>query len=81
MGFKEKIQELLDNPTVEKENIQILMFSATFPEDIQRLAAEYLKNYVFLTVGIVGGASTDVDQEFIEVAKFKKRGKLGVSRK
>lgn len=79
MGFKEKIQELIDNPTVTKENVQILMFSATFPELIQRLAAEYLKKYVYLTVGIVGGASTDVDQEFIEVTKFKKREKLGVS--
>jgi probable ATP-dependent RNA helicase DDX4 len=52
------------------------MFSATFPEQIQELASMYLKNYLFLTVGIVGGASTDVEQEFIEVTKFKKREML-----
>ena len=29
---------------------QTLMFSATFPKEIQRLAADFLYNYVFLTV-------------------------------
>jgi len=29
---------------------QTLMFSATFPKEIQRLAGDFLHNYVFLTV-------------------------------
>lgn len=29
---------------------QTLMFSATFPKEIQRLAGDFLSNYVFLTV-------------------------------
>lgn len=78
MGFKETISSIKNHSTFNKENIQTLMFSATFPEAIQRLASEYLRDYLFLTVGIVGGASTDVDQKFIEVGKFKKRGKLTV---
>lgn len=42
-----------------------------------RLAADFLKtDYLFLAVGIVGGACTDVIQEFIEVTKFSKREKL-----
>lgn len=52
------------------------MFSATFPEQIQELAAKFLHDYIFLAVGIVGSASTDVQQEFYEVAKFAKRNKL-----
>jgi hypothetical protein len=38
---------------------QTLMFSATFPKEIQRLAGDFLHNYVFLTVGRVG-SSTDL---------------------
>lgn len=52
------------------------MFSATFPEDIQKLAGQFLHEYIFVTVGIIGGACTDVEQVFFEVDKFKKRNKL-----
>lgn len=79
MGFKETIEQIIKHETIKKDQVQTLMFSATFPSDIQRLAAAYLRNYIFLTVGIVGGASTDVEQEFIEVSKFKKRSTLSVS--
>lgn len=78
MGFKEKIDQITTHSTIDKSKVQTLMFSATFPENIQHMAAEYLRDYIFLTIGIVGGASTDVDQDFIEVTKFKKRGKLTV---
>jgi superfamily II DNA/RNA helicase len=30
---------------------QTMMFSATFPREIQRLAADFLHDYIFLTVG------------------------------
>lgn len=52
------------------------MFSATFPEDVQRVAGKFLENYVFIAVGIVGGACSDVDQMFHEVERFKKKDKL-----
>lgn len=52
------------------------MFSATFPEEIQHLAGKFLNNYIFVAVGVVGGACTDVEQVFHEVPKFKKREKL-----
>ena len=55
---------------------QTLMFSATFPDDIQTAAQEFLNDYLFLTVGLVGGACSDVEQIFFEVAKFDKREKL-----
>ena len=42
---------------------QTLMFSATFPAEVQKLAADFLvKDYLFLAVGVVGAASNDVDQ-------------------
>jgi superfamily II DNA/RNA helicase len=52
------------------------MFSATFPVDIQRLAGKFLYNYLFLAVGIVGSACSDVEQRFYLVPKFEKRPKL-----
>ena len=52
------------------------MFSATFPEDIQEAAQEFLNDYLFCTIGLVGGACSDVEQAFYEVAKFDKREKL-----
>jgi superfamily II DNA/RNA helicase len=52
------------------------MFSATFPVEVQKLAGKFLNDYLFLTVGIVGGACSDVEQKFYEVGKFDKRKKL-----
>lgn len=52
------------------------MFSATFPEDIQHLAGRFLNNYLFVAVGIVGGASADVEQIFHQVTKYEKQNTL-----
>lgn len=77
MGFRTTIEKLCGHETMKKDpKPQTLMFSATFPDEIQRLAGEFLHDYMFLTIGTVGGASTDVDQSFLEVTKFKKRNQL-----
>jgi ATP-dependent RNA helicase DDX3X len=40
------------------------MFSATFPKAIRSLAKDFLaENYVFLTVGRVGGTTSDITQK------------------
>ena len=41
------------------------MFSATFPVEIQRLAAEYMRPYVYVAVGRVGSTSENISQEII----------------
>merc|ERR1719290_75438 len=78
MGFMPDIQRCFSNPSMpKKEDRQTLMFSATFPDEVQRSAAEFLNtDYLFLTVGVVGGACSDVKQAFFEVPKFEKREKL-----
>merc|ERR1711913_219108 len=48
----------------------------TFPSEVQQLALDFLKDYLFLTIGILGSASSDVTQNFAEVEKFKKREAL-----
>uniref|UniRef100_A0AAG5DSV2 RNA helicase n=1 Tax=Anopheles atroparvus TaxID=41427 RepID=A0AAG5DSV2_ANOAO len=77
MGFLPSIEKVMEHETMAaKEERQTLMFSATFPSEIQELAGRFLNNYICVFVGIVGGACSDVDQVIYEVEKFKKRKKL-----
>ena len=50
-----------------KRDRNTLLFSATFPDDIQRMASDFLEEYLFLSVGLVGGACKDVTQSFHQV--------------
>jgi superfamily II DNA/RNA helicase len=43
------------------------MFSATFPKEIQMLARDFLKDYVFLAVGRVGSTSENITQKIVWV--------------
>ena len=63
MGFEPQIRQIVeqeDMPGVEAR--QTMMFSATFPKEIQRLARDFLKDEVFLTVGRVGSTSENIVQ-------------------
>lgn len=69
MGFEPQIRRIVDGedmPSVQGR--QTLMFSATFPRDIQMLARDFLKDYVFLSVGRVGSTSENITQkvEYVE---------------
>ncbi|XP_076440930.1 ATP-dependent RNA helicase DDX4-like [Babylonia areolata] len=77
LGFEPDIRKLVDTMGMPpKSQRQTLMFSATFKEEIQRLASDFLNNYLFITVGIVGGACSDVTQTFLEVNQLQKREHL-----
>ncbi|XP_075873647.1 putative ATP-dependent RNA helicase DDX4 isoform X4 [Nelusetta ayraudi] len=78
MGFEPDMRRIVASPGMPpKEHRQTLMFSATYPDDIQRLALDFLRpDYLFLAVGVVGGACSDVEQTFVQVTKFSKREQL-----
>ncbi|XP_041475120.1 ATP-dependent RNA helicase DED1-like isoform X6 [Lytechinus variegatus] len=77
MGFGPEIQKLIDHPHMPpKGERQTLMFSATFPPEIQEKAGMYLNDYLFLTVGRVGGAASDIEQRVLSVKQYEKREKL-----
>lgn len=61
MGFEPQIRRIVEQEGMPMDR-QTFMFSATFPTDIQRLAADFMKDYIFLAVGRVGAASKDVTQ-------------------
>ncbi|KAK3601505.1 hypothetical protein CHS0354_027651 [Potamilus streckersoni] len=77
MGFGPEVRKIVEDFGMPPKNErQTLMFSATFPEEIQKLAAEFLNDYLFLSVGRTGGANTDVSQMICEVDRQQKRQKL-----
>merc|ERR1719278_1609547 len=53
-----------------------MMFSATFPKEIQMLARDFLKDYVFLAVGRVGSTSENITQKVVWVEEHDKRSFL-----
>eukprot|EP00514_Thraustochytrium_sp_LLF1b_P000544 CAMPEP_0184522052 /NCGR_PEP_ID=MMETSP0198_2-20121128/8063_1 /TAXON_ID=1112570 /ORGANISM="Thraustochytrium sp., Strain LLF1b" /LENGTH=615 /DNA_ID=CAMNT_0026912827 /DNA_START=478 /DNA_END=2323 /DNA_ORIENTATION=- len=67
MGFEPQIRRIVEQEDLPRDR-QTFMFSATFPKEIQRLAADFLSNYIFLTVGRVGSAAKDIKQtiEYVE---------------
>ena len=77
MGFEKSVRDILTKGSIQaKGERTTLMFSATFPKEIQHLAQDFLNNYLFLAVGIVGGANSDVEQSFHKCTKFEKRDKV-----
>ncbi|KAL5084969.1 DEAD-box ATP-dependent RNA helicase [Trichoderma cf. simile WF8] len=77
MGFEPQIRRIVegeDMPNVSER--QTLMFSATFPRDIQMLARDFLKDYVFLSVGRVGSTSENITQKVEFVEDIDKRSVL-----
>ncbi|KAI6711885.1 hypothetical protein JHW43_005550 [Diplocarpon mali] len=77
MGFEPQIRRIVegeDMPGVQGR--QTLMFSATFPRDIQMLARDFLKDYIFLSVGRVGSTSENITQKVEYVEDMDKRSVL-----
>jgi superfamily II DNA/RNA helicase len=77
MGFEPQIRRIVEEdsmpPTKQR---QTLMFSATFPKEIQVLARDFLDNYVFLAVGRVGSTSENITQKVVWVEEHDKRDHL-----
>jgi len=60
-----------------KEERLTLMFSATFPRDIQVLARDFLRPaHAFITVGLVGAANQDIVQVIERVDQYGKKDRL-----
>lgn len=77
MGFEPQIRKIVECHTMPKTGErQTLMFSATFPKQIQLLAQDFLYNYVFLAVGRVGSTSENITQKVVWVDEMDKRSFL-----
>merc|ERR1712157_591379 len=77
MGFEPQIREIVERHGMpKKQERQTLMFSATFPQEIQILARDFLNDYIFLTIGRVGSTSQNITQKIIWVEEDNKRSTL-----
>lgn len=66
MGFEPQIRKIVEQMDMPQRGLrQTMLFSATFPKEIQRLASDFLANYIFLAVGRVG-SSTDLIVQRVE---------------
>ncbi|KAJ6823764.1 putative DEAD-box ATP-dependent RNA helicase 37 [Iris pallida] len=77
MGFEPQIRKIVQQMDMPPPGVrQTMLFSATFPKEIQRLASDFLSGYIFLAVGRVG-SSTDLIVQRVEfVLESDKRSHL-----
>jgi ATP-dependent RNA helicase DDX3X len=75
MGFEHQIREIVGQTPVAGER-QTLMFSATFPKTIQRLAEDFLYGYIFLKVGRIGSTTESITQRIKWIEDHEKKSAL-----
>ena len=68
MGFEPQIRNIVERADMPgREQRQTMMFSATFPRAVMRIAEQFLNNPTMLKVGRVGGAASSVTQKVVYV--------------
>ncbi|CAL1160678.1 unnamed protein product, partial [Cladocopium goreaui] len=71
MGFEPQIREIIENHGMPQagKGRQTMMFSATFPKEIQTLAMDFLDpKYYSISVGRVGSTTSSVEQRFEDLS-------------
>ncbi|XP_015218938.1 DEAD-box helicase 3 X-linked a isoform X4 [Lepisosteus oculatus] len=77
MGFEPQIRRIVEQDTMPPKGLRhTMMFSATFPKEIQILARDFLDEYIFLAVGRVGSTSENITQKVVWVEESDKRSFL-----
>lgn len=77
MGFEPQIRQIIEETNMPGPELRrTLMFSATFPDEIQGLAQDFLYNYIFLAVGRVGSTTALITQQLKYVHENDKTPEL-----
>ncbi|XP_058113079.1 DEAD-box ATP-dependent RNA helicase 37-like [Magnolia sinica] len=77
MGFEPQIRKIVEQMDMPRPGLrQTMLFSATFPNEIQRLASDFMSNYIFLAVGRVGSSTDLISQRVEFVPEMDKRSHL-----
>ncbi|CAK9022375.1 unnamed protein product [Durusdinium trenchii] len=75
MGFEPQIREIIENHGMPEagNGRETMMFSATFPSEIQELAGDFLDSkYRSISVGAVGATTSSVEQRFEDATSADK---------
>ena len=70
MGFKDDIEKIINKTKKEK---QLLLFSATLPFHIKKLAKKYMKNPKQLEIGKENKSLDNIEQKYVYIKKEKKK--------
>lgn len=68
MGFEPQVRDIVEFSGMGRRcerARQSMMFSATFQAGVQKLAGDFLKDYLFITVGRVGSCSQSITQKLL----------------
>ncbi|CAN1120438.1 DEAD-box ATP-dependent RNA helicase 52C [Linum perenne] len=77
MGFEPQIRKIVQQMGMPPPGQrQTMLFSATFPDEIQRLASDFLSDYIFLSVGRVGSSTGLISQKVELVQDMDKRSHI-----
>lgn len=74
MGFEPQIRKIVGQIRPDR---QTLMFSATWPKEVQRMAHDFLNNYIQVNIGSMDLAANHRIKQVIEMcSEYEKRGRL-----
>jgi len=76
MGFEPQVRHIVEQTGMgrsSRHRRQSMMFSATFAKEVQVMAQDFLRDYVFITVGRVGSASELVSQRVVFASEVKQK--------
>jgi ATP-dependent RNA helicase DDX3X len=79
MGFVPQIRQIVEGPETDMPPTgqrQTLMYSATFPREIQMLAGSFLHNHFFLQIGRIGSTTENITQHVTWVEDSEKHARL-----
>ncbi|CCW70540.1 unnamed protein product [Phytomonas sp. Hart1] len=79
MGFEPQIRQIVQSSKSDMPRAghrQTLLYSATFPKEIQQLAHEFLHSHYFLQVGRIGSTTESITQDVRWVEDSEKRDTL-----
>ncbi|XP_059472626.1 uncharacterized protein LOC132194987 [Neocloeon triangulifer] len=66
MGFEPQIRKIVDQIRPDR---QTLMWSATWPKEVQALAEDFLKNYIHLNIGSLSPAANHNIRQIVDVCQ------------
>jgi len=80
MGFEPQIRNIIETYGMPKPGLdegcrQTCMYSATFPQEMQDMALDFLDpSHLWVGVGKVGSGAGSVDQRFVDISNFDEQG-------
>lgn len=70
MGFEPQIRKIIEQIRPDR---QVLMWSATWPKEVQTLAEDFLTDYIQINVGSLNLAANHNIRQFIEICNEEEK--------